>query len=202
MFALALGISLQSILQGTRFIAGGEYTHYNNYLIFKQSFYHLLEGQSLYGAYPQEYFDYFKYSPTFALLFSCFAIFPDVLGLSLWNVFNLFMMVFALLALPSFDKRWIGAIILLSIFELITTTQNVQSNTLMLAFFIGTFACLEREKYLLAVVLIGLAIYTKLYAIVGLSLFLLYPNRIKNIVYLLIVLSALFCLPLLVVDWS
>ncbi len=202
MLVVAIGVSVQALFQGTRSVAGGEYTHYNNYLIFKQSFYHLLEGQSLYGAYPQEYFDYFKYSPTFALLFSCFAILPDALGLSLWNVFNLFMMLFALLALPSFDKRWIGAIVLLSIFELITTTQNVQSNTLMLAFFIGTFACLEREKYFFAVVLIGLAIYTKLYAIVGLSLFLLYPNRIKNIVYLLIVMTALFCLPLLVVDWS
>ena len=199
---IALGISLQSIFQGTRFIAGGEYTHYNNYLIFKQSFFHLIESKDVYGAYPKEHFDYFKYSPTFALLFGMFAYLPDIIGLSFWNLCNLLALVFALISLPNLKTKWLASIFLLSIFEIITTTQNEQSNALMLALFIFTFSSLERKKYFLAACFIGLAIYTKLYAIVGLSLFLLYPNRIKNMAYLTMVMTALFCLPLLVVEWS
>ena len=198
---LGLGVSIQALLEGTRSIAGGEYTHYNNYLIFKQSFYHLIGYNDLYAAYPKEHFDFFKYSPTFAILFGAFAILPDFLGLSLWNVTNLLVLLLALYAIPNFDKKWIGAIVLLSIFELVTTAQNEQSNTLMIAFFVLTFVSLERQNQFLACLFISLAIYTKLYAIVGLSLFILYPGKLKNALWLGVCMLGLFLLPLLAVDW-
>ncbi|MBK7855412.1 MAG: DUF2029 domain-containing protein [Bacteroidetes bacterium] len=62
------------------------YGHYNNYLIFKDSFQHFLQGLNLYANYPPV--DLFKYSPTFAVLMSPFAFLPDWLGLTLWNLLN------------------------------------------------------------------------------------------------------------------
>jgi len=54
-----------------------DYTYYNNYVIFKQSFAHLRSGSDLYGYHLQEHWDLYKYSPTFALFFGVFAWLPD-----------------------------------------------------------------------------------------------------------------------------
>jgi hypothetical protein len=67
---------------------GHQMTEYNNYLIFKYSWYHLLEGTNLYGIYPERHWDFYKYSPTFALLMSTMAYLPDVVGLSIFNLLN------------------------------------------------------------------------------------------------------------------
>ena len=45
----------------------------NNFLIFRAASLHLLHGQDLYAAYPALHFDFYKYSPSFALLFLPFA---------------------------------------------------------------------------------------------------------------------------------
>ena len=56
----------------------------NNYWIFTAAFRHLRGGQDLYAAYPELHSDFFKYSPTFALLFGPFAMLPDTLGYAGW----------------------------------------------------------------------------------------------------------------------
>src|SRR5690606_20257253 len=61
------------------------YTSYNNYIIFKQSFFHLIEGKDMYIHYPAEYYDLYKYSPSFAVFMGLFAYLPDIAGLMLWN---------------------------------------------------------------------------------------------------------------------
>ena len=48
---------------------GDPYTHYNNYVIFRQAFFHLVRHQDLYVLYLAEHWDYFRYSPSFALAF-------------------------------------------------------------------------------------------------------------------------------------
>ena len=83
---LALVILLLTIqtflLPPKTFYTGGvEYTHYNNYIIFKQSFFHLTENKDLYRDFPPEHWDYYKYSPTFSVLMAPFALLPDALGL-------------------------------------------------------------------------------------------------------------------------
>ena len=39
---------------------------YNNYVIFERSWDHLVSGQDLYAWHPEEHWDLFKYTPTFA----------------------------------------------------------------------------------------------------------------------------------------
>src|SRR5436190_183986 len=75
----------------------------NNFRIFRAASRHLVAGANLYAAYPAEHFDFFKYSPTFALLFAplagvSFAIFhPRKLRVAIAIVLGL--VLFALLPL-------------------------------------------------------------------------------------------------------
>src|SRR6188768_1458880 len=81
------------------------HTHYNNFKIFKESYFHLTENKDLYALYPKVYFDPFKYSPTFALFMAPFAWINDVAGLYLWNLLNALILFFALWKLPFRSDR-------------------------------------------------------------------------------------------------
>ena len=59
---------------------------YNNFSIFRQSFWHTLNELPLYAAYPEEYNDIFHYGPVFSLVVAPFAITPLWLGLLTWSV--------------------------------------------------------------------------------------------------------------------
>ena len=71
LFFLSVLISIQNISLGVNNFWGGQYTHYNNFLIFKNSFFHLVENKNLYEYYFTEYAGLYKYSPTFV----CFLLF-------------------------------------------------------------------------------------------------------------------------------
>ena len=57
---IVLGVTLQSYSLTNREQDGREYTAYNNYLIFKNSYKHLVYNESLYAAYPSKYWDLYK----------------------------------------------------------------------------------------------------------------------------------------------
>ena len=84
------------------------YTHYNNYVIYRQSFAHLVGQQEVYTLYLDEHWDYFRYSPSFAVSFGVFAWMPDLAGLLLWNVLNVSVLFLALRMLPPLTSasRW------------------------------------------------------------------------------------------------
>lgn len=54
---------------------------YNNFMIFRQTFWHALSRLSLYAEYPAEYFDHNHYGPFFTLFVAPFAFTPVWLGL-------------------------------------------------------------------------------------------------------------------------
>ncbi|MCF2506891.1 DUF2029 domain-containing protein [Dyadobacter sp. CY107] len=194
--------SLQSYFGALKsFYEGGKlYTTYNNYIIFKQSFFHLIERKDLYVHFVEEQFDLFKYSPAFALIFGIFAILPDIVGLSLWNILNAAVLFFSVYYLPRLDMRTKGLILVFVIVEFLTAVQNEQSNALIAGLLLFTFGFLEREKYWLASFCLVSTIFIKLFGIVGLALFLLYPNKFK-LTYTTAFWVVLFTLlPLLVVD--
>ena len=176
------------------------YTCYNNYVIFKQSFFHLIEGKDLYILYLEEQWDLFKYSPAFALLFGLFAYLPDPVGLSLWAILNAVVLFYSVYYLPNIDIRTKGLILIFVFSETLTTLQNEQSNALITGLLIFTFGFLERRKYWMASFCIVSTIFIKLFGIVGLALYLLYPGKLK-LAYTALFWTVLFTmLPLLVVD--
>ncbi|TDE13169.1 glycosyltransferase family 87 protein [Dyadobacter psychrotolerans] len=200
--AIAIFAALQSYFAGLKTFEedGRLYTCYNNYVIFKQSFFHLIEGKDLYILYVEEQWDLFKYSPAFALVFGLLAYLPDAVGLSLWAILNAVVLFYSVYYLPKIDNRTKGLILIFIFSELLTTLQNEQSNALIAGLLIFTFGFLERGKYWMASFCIVSTIFIKLFGIVGLALYLLYPGKLK-LTFTTAFWAILFTLlPLVVVD--
>ena len=172
---------------------------YNNYLIFKNSFFHLISNDNLYIQHPEVQVDLYKYSPTFALFFGVFAFLPDFVGLFFWNLLNglVFYALWQIKFPNNTNKLWVWAFILI---EFITNIQSSQSNGLMAGLMILGYVFLERKNMLLATLMIVLSVYIKLFGILAFAIFLLYPDKWKAIGYSAFWAVLLFVLPLMVVS--
>ncbi len=192
---IAIIASLQAYFSSPKtFVPDGPlFTSYNNYLIFKYSFFHIIQGQDLYVLYPEEYHDLYKYSPAFALLFGPLSIMPDLVGLTLWNILNALVLFYAVYYLPFGNTKTKGLILIIVLIELLTSLQNEQSNGLIAGLLVFSFGFLEKRKYWLASLCIVLSIYIKLFGIVAFALYLLYPNKPK-LFYTTLVWMAIFTL--------
>jgi len=177
---------------------GHEYYDYNNYIVFKQSFVHLLQGKDLYAIYPNEQWDLYKYSPTFALLMAPLSVLPDMAGLICWNLLNAMVLFAGISMLPFTDKKKSLLLLFIAI-ELLTSMQNAQSNALLAGLMIAAFACMERRKMLWAALWLVLATFIKVYGAIGFCLFLFYPDKLKFILYSLAWTIIMVLLPLTVV---
>lgn len=197
----AIAASFQT-LSGTKtyFEGSNQYNRYNNYTIFEKSFEHLKNKQNLYVLYPEEHWDLFKYTPTFAAFFGVFSMLPDWLGLSLWNLLNALVLLAGIYFLPKLSTYQKGLISLLVVIELLTAMQNHQSNALIAGLIVCSFGFLERNNSFLATLCIVFSMYIKLFGIVGFALFLFYPNKWKSALYSLFWMAILYFIPLIFVD--
>ncbi len=176
------------------------YTHYNNYVIFTQSYHHLVENKDLYLYYHDEYFDLYKYSPTFSFFMAPFAKLPDVFGLAIWNLINVLVLFFAIWKLPIKNPNariWMLGLILI---ELVTSIQNAQSNGLIAGLIIFAFHKLEKKQMVWASLFIVLTVFIKIFGLVALALFIFYPQKGKALFYSLGWTLVLLALPLLVIS--
>ena len=177
------------------------HSFYNNYLIFKNSFFHLWNNENLYILYPEVQIDLFKYSPTFAFLFGPLSILPDYIGLFIWNLLNALVLV-AVWKIPfskSQNKIWVMAFLLI---EYVTNIQSSQSNGLMAGLMILAYIFLERRNIFIATLLVALSVYIKLFGFVTFAIFLFYPNKLKAIGYSVFWFVVLFFLPLIITSPS
>ena len=179
---------------------GQHMTDYNNYVVFKRSYFHLVNGSNLYMIYPTEQWDYYKYSPTFALLMAPFSHLPDLLGLAIWNILNALALFLAVRMLPISVKNqcWV---LLFVVLELITSMQNAQSNGLMCGLMIAAYGCMQRNKIVWATLWLVVATYIKVYGAIGFCLFLFYPGKLKFILYAALWTVLFTVLPLIVTPW-
>lgn len=200
LIAITLAVSLQQYFLADREFWDAMRPQYNNYLIFKYSWSHLLDGLDLYAYYPEDHGDYFKYSPSFALVMGLFYYLPDWLGLMCWNFLNVAALFFGIRYLPQLDEKKKVLILLFVLLELIGNLQNEQSNALMTGLILLTFDAFERKRLLLAALFVALGIYLKLFGVVAAALFLLYPGKQKFILYLISWCVILWILPLVVIS--
>ena len=172
------------------------YSQYNNYEIFQDAYFHLIEYKDLYKEYPLENYDLYKYSPTFALFMGLFAFMPDLLGLILWNLLNTLVLIYALLSLKlKPDKTYLLLFLFIAV-ELITSVQNSQSNALLAGLLILSYSQMDRGKIFPAALLIASTFYIKIFGILGFALFIFYPNKGKSAFYSILSMLILFALPL------
>ena len=169
----------------------------NNYTIYFYSLRHLVNGESLYAAYPEVYFDYYLYAPTFPVIFGPVFLLPYKLGLFFWPVLFAGFWVLAVHKMPLGDKQklfayWFG------IQELLTAIENVQTNPLIAAIPLFAFACMEKGKVFWAAFFIILGFNVKIYSIVTGALFIVYPQKVKFIFSIVFWFLVFTLLPLLV----
>ncbi len=173
----------------------------NNYIIYQDSFLHLIHHEMMYGYHWSEYYDWYLYSPSFPFLIMPFALLPKYIGVVVWCVFNALALFYGikLLNIEERKKVFIWWFVLQ---ELIISIQNVQVNPLVAALFIFTFVAFERKKVGVAALIIACSLFIKVFGIVGASLFILYPQRLKFIGYLIFWCGVVFFLPLVFISFD
>jgi len=195
------------LLEHNYIIAGREYVHYNNYILFKQSFIHLITNNNLYDVVTNrfnhvdyQYWDY-KYSPTFAVYMIFFAYLPNWLGLILFNLLNTFVLFYGIKMLPGISNKIKAFIIWFILLDNVTSIQNSQTNALIAGLLLFSFIFMEQRKVFIATLCIVLSIYIKPFGILGFLLFLFYPGKIKFILYSALWTITLFAIPLIFVSF-
>ena len=191
---LVLALWLAAIVAAT--IQQGVVRHNNNFLIFRAASLHLLHGQDLYAAYPALHFDFYKYSPSFALLFLPFALPPLALAMLAWNALNAGTLYVALgMVLTRRAALAARAIVFL---DMLGSLQNVQSNALVTALIILAFAGYERRHALTASGAVAIGTAIKLFPLAAASFAVFHPRKMRIALALAATLAGLVLLPLLV----
>lgn len=183
-----------AVIIGIQHFAGGP-AKYNNFNIFRAALPHLIEGRNLYMEYPAEYSDLFLYFPAFAVFFLPFSFLPVLPALLLWLIFCALALLFSVRSLPIAKelKTFISWFILI---ELVTSLHNQQTNPLIAACGLMTFAMLEKRKAAWASLFPVLAFCIKGYGGIFAVLFLFYPQKQKFIGYSAAWLLTAFLAPL------
>ncbi len=144
--------------------------HCNNFLIFRGTFWHALEGISLYAPYPLEHADTNHYGPLFSVFVAPFALPPAFIGLILWVVFLTWWLYMAVRR-STFSLSQQCFIIFFCAHELLTAVFMMQFNIAIAAIILLSYYCVERERDFWAAAFIMLGTFIKLYGIVGLAFF-------------------------------
>ncbi|MFM2224501.1 MAG: hypothetical protein RJA07_703 [Bacteroidota bacterium] len=179
-----------------------KYADYNNYVIFKQSFFHLSNNTNLYIEYVDEYFDLYKYSPTFAVWFAPLSYLPDWFGLLIWNVVNALLLLFAIEKMDFLNRKQKNLILFFASFELMTALHNSQSNALIIGLLCMAFAMAEKNKFWLVIICIVATFFIKIFGIVALLLLIFYPQKIKNTILTGLCVLIFVLMPLIIISFS
>jgi Glycosyltransferase family 87 len=201
---ISLIAATQGLLAGPKiYVPGGRpYIDYNNFRIFKFSFYHLVQGRDIYQLFPDDHWDLYKYSPAFALCFGLLSWMPDVIGLVLWNLINALCLYAGVRLLPGLTAQKKSWILLFCVLEMLLSIQNTQSNGLMAGLIVLAFALAERRRYILSTLCIVFSFYIKIYGALAFVFYLFYPGKLKLMGWSLFWMVFFAVLPLAVVSGS
>lgn len=170
---------------------------YNNFLIFKFTFFSLIDQRNLFLPQPENFQHYNLYGPIFGVLIAPFAILPNWLGHTLWTFFNSFILLYAIRKLPLSSGATL-AILLIATHENLTSILSSQFNPSMTAIILLTYTFIDQKKDFWAALMIVLGTFIKLYGIVGLAFFLFSKNKFKLILGLIFWSAIAFSVPMLI----
>ena len=178
---ISLIAATQGLLAGPKtYVPGGiPYISYNNFRIFKFSFFHLVQGRDIYQLFPEDHWDLYKYSPGFALCFGLLSWMPDAIGLVLWNLINSLCLVAGVRLLPGLSDEKKSWILLFCLLEMLLSIQNTQSNGLMAGLIVLAFALAERRSYFLSTLCVVFSFYIKIYGALAFVFYLFYPGKLR-----------------------
>jgi hypothetical protein len=203
MVLATIGVTVQNYFFERHYTASGaEETMFNNFRIYESSFHHLVDGKDLYPKYPEEYFDNYKYSPTFAFAMGAITWMPEFFGLLTWNALNVLIFCLAIFRIPVRDYRFTALVFLITLIELITSVQNSQSNPLMCGLIILAYDALERKRSGAAACYLTATVFIKLFGAVAFVIFLFYPRKMRFLIGSLLSGILFFALPLMIVPFD
>lgn len=189
-FVITLYILL-AIITGIKQYAKGSY---NNYKIFTHTYWHSVQQKPLYDAYPNEYGDQNHYGPVFALIIAPFALLPDAIGASLWNIANALVLCAGFYSLPiSLKNR--SLIALICTHEALVSMFSYQFNVGLTGLIILSFSYIIKQKDIKSAFIIALGTLIKLYGIVGLAFFFFSKRKFILIPSGIISIGSLILLP-------
>lgn len=164
------------------------------------SFWHFVAQQDLYEVYPEIYLEAHRYPPSFSLFMAPFAILPVKVTAVLFNLLSFFLLYlgFKMLTISDRSKSFL---LLFTFFEMLTSVQNFQINTLQTGLMIITLCLFEKRRLFLAALVTIVLLNLKAYgAVIGI-VFVFYPNKLKYLFYCLACFLLINVLvPLLMVD--
>src|SRR5207245_443496 len=97
-----------------------------------------------YAAHPDQYVDFFRYSPAFAVAFAPFALVPEWLGLLAWNLVNALGLYWAVRRLLPRPQAQLVLMVVLG--DIARTMQSCQSNGLITALMIAAYLAYSGER--------------------------------------------------------
>ncbi len=168
----------------------------NNLLIFRGAFDHLVAGRDLYAAYPREYTDLFKYSPTFALLYAPFALLPLVPGAVLWALACAAAVVAGTARI--LPPRRAALALAIAWLAVVGDLQRAQANVLCAGLMMLGWAAMERRRPLPAAAAIVAGAFVKIFPAAALTGAVFHPRKLRFGLVVLGVLVVGAALPLLV----
>ena len=174
---------------------------YNNFILFRQVFWHTIHQTNLYTEYPLEYFDTNHYGPLFSVVIAPFVLVPAPVGVFLWCIANAAILLYAIRQLPvSFKNQ--NIILLIGTVEMMTSVENVQFNCIMTSWIILSYVLVQKEKDFWAVFFIVAGTLVKLYGIAGILFFLFSKHKKEFILSFIFWMGTLFLLPMVISSYS
>jgi len=129
----------------------------------------------------------FRYSPTFALAFTPFAILPASVGGILWSALNIALLVYALRLLVKeiFPGDWSkiqeACFLMLSLVGCTRAIWSAQSNSLVFALAVFAVVALKKERWWVAAFILAAAVHIKLWpAALALLLMARFPRQLTG----------------------
>jgi hypothetical protein len=165
-----------------------------NLMVFRQASHDLLVGDDLYVRRAE---DYFKYSPTFALLFEPLAALPPWLSAVVWSALN-FAIAWAGLWTFVDDPKKRERALLFALFGVVLATDGDQSNLLVLGLCLLAMRALSRGRGTVFALLLAVGAAIKVFPLLCALAIMLYPKKLANAAKLAVAGIALVLLPLLV----
>ena len=175
----------------TRFGHGRE----NNFLIYKQVYWHVVDQLPLFTPYPSEYFDLNHYGPFFSLVIAPFAVMPTWIGMLFWLIV-LTLCLYVSIRHNLFTKYQQVFIYWFCIHELLNGIQMQQFNIAIAAIILSSYYLISKEKDLWAAFLIMLGTFVKFYGIVGLAFFFFSKHKVRFIGSLVLWAIVMFVAPM------
>lgn len=171
--------------------------HFNNFLIYKYTFWHAIEQKSLYAVYPAEHFDVNHYGPIFSLIIMPFAVIPSLwAGVAMWHL-ALALFLWLAIRRSTLASEQVVFVIWFTAHELLNALGMSQFNVATAAMILLSFSAIRRGKTCWAAFWIILGTLVKIYGIVGFAFFFFVRSKRSFLLWLVLWAVILTILPML-----